>query len=159
GSWLYGVAHQTARKARATAVKRRAREKQVPQLPEPEGAQPGQPGDLQPLLDRELSRLPDRYRVALVLCDLEGKTRPEVARQLGLPEGTVASRLARARATLARRLARYGPPAAVLLPGAAPASVSAALLSSTIKLASRDADIPAGVAALTDGVLKAMLLT
>src|SRR5262249_4449427 len=76
GTRLYGVAHQTGRKARATAVKRRAREKQVPQLPEPEGAQPGQPGDLQPLLDRELSRLPDRYRVALVLCDLEGKTRP-----------------------------------------------------------------------------------
>src|SRR5207245_2682330 len=65
-------------------------------------------GDLRSALDREVARLPDRYRAALVLCDLEGKTRPEAARQLGWPEGTVASRLARARALLARRLARHG---------------------------------------------------
>src|SRR5260370_1819241 len=75
--------------------------------------------DLQPLLDQELSRLPDIYRVAIVLCDLEGKTRKKVAQQLGCPEGTVAGRLARARVMLAKRLAQRG----VALSGGALAAV------------------------------------
>ena len=93
GNWLYGVAHQTAVKARATTAKRRARERQVMQMPDPAVADPDFWPELQPLLDRELSRLPDMYRVAMVLCDLEGKTRKEAARQLGVPEGTLAARV------------------------------------------------------------------
>ena len=108
GNWLYGVAHQTALKARATAAKRKGRERQVTDMPEPAVAGQDLWPDLQPLLDQELSRLPDKYRAVIVLCDLEGKTRKEAARQLGVPEGTVASRLARARAMLAKRLARRG---------------------------------------------------
>src|SRR5262249_31126928 len=107
-NWLYGVAYQTALKARATAAKRGARERQVTDMPEPDVAPPDPWHDLQPLLDQALSRLPDKYRVPIVLCDLEGKTRKEAARQLGVPEGTVAGRLARARALLAKRLARQG---------------------------------------------------
>src|SRR5262249_40851453 len=68
-NWLYGVAHQTALKARATTVKRRARERQVIEMPEPAVTQQDLWGDLQPLLDQELNRLPDKYRVAIVLCD------------------------------------------------------------------------------------------
>ncbi|MBV8430290.1 MAG: sigma-70 family RNA polymerase sigma factor, partial [Solirubrobacterales bacterium] len=104
GNWLYGVARQTALKARATTARRRAREKQVTAMPEPAPERRESRHDLQPLLDEELSRLPDKYRAVIVLCDLEGKTRKEVARQLGWPEGTVAGRLARARAVLAKRL-------------------------------------------------------
>src|SRR6516165_5205966 len=96
-NWLYGVARQTALKARATAAKRKGRERQVKQMPELAAVEPDLWRDLQTLLDEELSRLPDKYRVVVVLCDLDGKTRTEVAGQLGLPEGTVASRLARAR--------------------------------------------------------------
>ena len=94
GNWLYGVDHQTALKARATTAKRRARERQVTEMSEPAVTEPALWDDLQPLLDQELSRLPDKYRVAIVLCDLEGKTRKETARQLGCPEGTLAARLA-----------------------------------------------------------------
>src|SRR5262245_53789525 len=107
-NWLHGVAHQTALKARATTAKRRARERQLTRMPEPAATEPDLWPDLQPLLDQELSRLPDMYRVAIVLCELEGKTRKEAAGQLGVPEGTLAARLARGRALLAKRLARHG---------------------------------------------------
>ena len=107
-NWLYGVALQTAMKARATAAKRKGRERQVADMPEPAAVEQKLWNDLRPLLDQELSRLPDRYRVVIVLCDLEGHTRKEAARQLGLPEGTVGSRLARARVLLEKRLGQRG---------------------------------------------------
>jgi hypothetical protein len=74
-------------------------------IPEPTAAEVHDV-DLQAAVDDELGRLPDDYRGVVVLCDLEGLTRREAARYLGIPEGSVASRLARARAMLARRLAR-----------------------------------------------------
>lgn len=101
GNWLYGVAHQTALKARESAAKKFARERQVVVMPEPTVRESDLSSDLQADLDQELSRLPDKYRVGIVLCDLEGKTRKEAARQLGLPEGTLAGRLTRGRAMLA----------------------------------------------------------
>src|SRR5262245_33200503 len=84
-NWLYGVAHQTALAARRAAARRRAREKQVTQMPEPATPEHDHWRELQPLLDQELSRLPDAYREVIVLSDLQGKTRREVARQLGVP--------------------------------------------------------------------------
>jgi RNA polymerase sigma factor (sigma-70 family) len=172
-NWLYGVAHQTALKARATAAKRGARERQVTRMPEPATAEEGLWKDLQPLLDQELSRLPDKYRVAIVLCDLEGKTRKEAARQLGVPEGTLAARLARGRVMLAKRLTRHGLAVsggalgAALAENVASAGVPASVVSSTIKAttlfaagqAAATGAVSAKVAALMEGVLKGMLLT
>jgi RNA polymerase sigma factor (sigma-70 family) len=171
-NWLYGVAHQTALKARTTVAKRRGRERQVERMPEPAVAEQDRWDDLVPLLDQELSRLPDRYRVVIVLCDLEGKARGEAARQLGVPEGTVASRLARARAMLAKRLARHGLAVsggalAAALAEKASACVPASVVSSTIKAAilfaagqaAAAGAISARVAALAEGALKTMLLT
>jgi RNA polymerase sigma factor (sigma-70 family) len=172
-NWLYGVAHQTARKARATTAKRQAQEKQVNEMPEPAaGTEPDLWRDLQPLLDQELSRLPDKYRLAIVLCDLEGKTRKEAARQLKIPEGTLSSRLTTARTMLAKRLARHGLAvsggalAAVLVQNAASAGLPTSVVSNTIKATSLLAAgqaattgvISAKVAALTEGMLKTMLL-
>ena len=172
GNWLYGVAHQTAMKARATTAKRRAREKQVMQMPEPAVTEQDLRNDLQPLLDQELSRLPDKYRVAIVLCDLEGKTIKEAARQLGVPDGTLAALLARGRGMLAKRLARRGLAVfggalgAALSRGVASACVAPSVVSCTIETASLFAAgqaasglIPVKVATLTAGVLKTMLLT
>ncbi len=101
GNWLYGVARQTALKARATRAKRRLREAEVTDLPEPAVAEHDTRTDLQAVLDHEVSRLPEKYRTVIVLCALEGKTRKEAARQLHLALGTVDSRLARARGMLA----------------------------------------------------------
>jgi RNA polymerase sigma factor (sigma-70 family) len=172
GNWLYGVAHQTALHARRTAARRKARERQVADMPEPAVVEQELWNDLQPLLDQELSRLPDKYRAVLVLCDLESLTRKEAAQQLGCPEGTIAGRLARARAMLARRLTQRGIAvssgalAAVLAQNAASACVPAAVLSSTIKVAGLavaakvavTGAISVEVARLTEGVLKTMLL-
>jgi RNA polymerase sigma factor (sigma-70 family) len=171
-NWLYGVAHQTATKARATAARRRTRERQGADMPEPATAEHDLWNDLRPLLDEELSRLPETHRTVLVLCDLEGKTRAEAARSLGLPEGTVGSRLARARAMLAKRLARRGVVlsggalAAVLSQNVASAGAPVAVVSNTIRAASVFAagqrvagPVSVEAAALANGVLKAMMLT
>src|SRR5262245_8284246 len=106
GGWLYGVACRTAQAARGRRRRRETREKQMGELPE-RAAPPALDRlweELVPLLDRELGRLPEKYRLAVVLCELEGRSRKEVARQLGIPEGTLSSRLATARKLLARRL-------------------------------------------------------
>src|SRR5262249_36942868 len=141
-NWLYGVAHQTALKARATAAKRQGRERQVTDMPEPAVTQHDPWRDLQPLLDEELSRLPEKYRGVIVLYDVEGKTRKEVAVQLGCAEGTVASRLGRARAMLAKRLTKRGIAlsggalAAVLAEQGVSAGVPNSVVDATIKAAS-----------------------
>jgi RNA polymerase sigma factor (sigma-70 family) len=171
-NWLYGVARQTAVRLRATAAKRGRRETRVTTMPEPTAADV-RDADWQAALDEELGRLPDHYRGVVVLCDLEGLTRKEAARQLGIPEGSVASRLARARALLAKRLARRGvvlagvSVAAVLSAGRATAAASAppALVSATIEAASlvaagrAAAGVSATAAALAEGVVRAMSMT
>src|SRR5262249_8068276 len=129
--WLYGVACNTARKARALAARRRGRERQVAQMP----AVPAPPEpdvDWLPLLDQELRGLAAQSRPVRVLWDRGGKPRREAARQLGVPEGTLSARLTRGRRLLARRLARRGVAlsagalAAALAQSAASASVPAA---------------------------------
>ncbi len=108
GNWLYGVAYRTARKAKVANARRRNRETQAATMLRQEHKTNEVWLDLQPLLDRELHTLPAKYRSPIVLCDLEGKTRPEAARQLGWPEGTLSWRLASARSMLAKRLERRG---------------------------------------------------
>ncbi len=171
-NWLYGVAQRTALKARSAAGRRGMREKQVLTMPEPEPGPADPWQDLEPLLDQELARLPDKYRVAIVLCDLQGKTGKEAAHQLKIPEGTLSSRLRTARGMLARRLSRYRPLlsgaalAALLSRDVAAAAPPAALLSATSKAgplaaagqASLGGVVSVNVAALMEGVLKTMLL-
>src|SRR4029077_4337395 len=81
-SWLYGVAYRTAMKARSTLGRRRAREQQVDLMATEQESDEAVWSELQPLLDQELNALPDKYRLAVVLCDLEGKTGKQVARRL-----------------------------------------------------------------------------
>jgi RNA polymerase sigma factor (sigma-70 family) len=172
GNWLYGVAYHTALSARAKRTRRHVKEKQVTDMPHPTVAPEDLWPELQPLLDQELNRLPDKYRLPLVLSELEGRTRKEVARQLGVPEGTLSSRLATARKLLAGRLTRRGLAisagslALLLSERAAWACVPMSLVVSTVQAAALTAAgqlaagvVSAQVAALTEGVLKAMLLT
>jgi RNA polymerase sigma factor (sigma-70 family) len=170
GDWLHGVARRTALKARGASAQRWRKEQAMARPL----TQPEQPrDDWLPLLDEELGGLPEKYRLPIVLCDLEGRTRQEAAKRLGWPEGTVAGRLARARAMLSRRLVRRG----VVLPGAGlaaalsanvtPACVPAQVLSTTVKSASLLASgqtaaegmISARVVQLTGEMMKTMLIS
>jgi RNA polymerase sigma factor (sigma-70 family) len=169
GNWLYGAAYRAALEARA--ARRRVKERPMAEAPEPHTAdETAVWNDLRPVLDRELNRLPDRYRLAVVLCDLEGRTRRDAARELGVAEGTLSGRLTTARRMLARRLARRGLAlsggalAAALSDAAASARPPAVLVLSTAEAAFGAAAggaasaVSAKVAALMEGVLKAMLL-
>src|SRR5580693_8456465 len=73
GNWLYGVAYRTALAARTARARRRSKEMQVMEMPQPAKTQPDDWSELCPLLDQELSQLADSFREAVVLCDLEGK--------------------------------------------------------------------------------------
>ena len=165
GNWLHGVAYRTALKAKSLAARRRDKERQVVEMPRPEQPDADALADLQARLDRELDRLPANYRAAVVLCDLEGKPRHEAAVQLGVPEGTLSSRLARGRRLLSRRLGAPGAIGVTISECGATAQVPSSLMVSTVKagvlLASGEAAAavaPATVVAITEGVLHAMFL-
>jgi RNA polymerase sigma factor (sigma-70 family) len=108
GSWLYTVACRVALKAKGRAARRAARESAGPGVHEAVHSEDPAALDLRPVLDEEINRLPEKYRRPVVLCYLEGKTNTEAALQLGCPAGTVATRLAWARARLRGRLTRRG---------------------------------------------------
>jgi RNA polymerase sigma factor (sigma-70 family) len=167
-SFLYGVAYRTALCGRAKALRRRATERQVQTMPHPE-VLPPEAQDWRPLLDRELSRLPEKYRAAIVLCDLEGKTRREAARQLKLPEGTLSTRLATGRQMLARRLTQAGlvlsggALAAAVAEGASAAVpapwVNATARAAVLVVAGKSAAVATPAALLMNEVLGAMLMS
>lgn len=176
GNWLYGVAYRTALEARTMLIRRRNKEKQMTDMLDSRDASKMQSQELSELLDRELSRLPEKYRLPVVLCELEGRSRKEVARQLRLPEGTLSSRLATARKMLARRLKASSEPEASAPGGFAalkgltlPAlttDVPSSLLRATVQTATTLAKggapaaglVSAKVISLTEGVCKAMFL-
>src|SRR5262249_53334130 len=137
-NWLYGVACRTALEARTRMHRRSAIEKHLAEFPDPTCGRAEDNSELLALLDRELNRLADKYRVPVVMCELEGRGRREVARLLGIPEGTLSSRLAAARKLLAQRLTRRGLAvsaagvAALLSHGKASALVPASLIACTV---------------------------
>ena len=182
GNWLYGVAYRTAIKARAVLARRRSREKQVETMPEPFARTsgglppPGSPADvwsdLKPIIDEELARLPERLRLPVVLCDLEGRPQRAVARELGVPPATLATRIAAARRLLAQRLTRRGVSlsggalAGILTERASAAVVVPALAGGVVRAAESIAAgstvsgfVSAHAVQLSEGVMRMMLLT
>jgi hypothetical protein len=126
--------------------------------------------DLAALLQQELARMPERYRDPILLCDLQEKSREEAASQLGLPEGTLSSRLARGREQLRQRLLRRGVTLSaalgVLLPESLRAAVPIPLFRSTIEAAESVSAgaaltglVPASVTVLIRGGLSPMFLS
>jgi RNA polymerase sigma factor (sigma-70 family) len=172
GGWIYKVAYRVALAARARAARhpRHAPLAEVPAL----GADPvaaAQWREIRLVIDDEVNRLIQKYRLPFILCYFEGKSNAEAARELGCPIGTIESRLTRARERLRARLAQRGLAlsglGAALLTPEAPAAMSPPLIASTVRSACWFAVNPAApanlvsgeVVQLTRGVLRAMLLT
>jgi RNA polymerase sigma factor (sigma-70 family) len=112
-SWLHEVAYRTAVKASVDTVRVRTLERQSASMSfqryEPDQQQEeAVSNELRPVLHEEVDRLPEKYRLPIILGYLEGKTNEEVAELLHLPVGTVKGRLSRARALLRSRLIRRG---------------------------------------------------
>lgn len=162
GGWLYGVAVRTAREARSMAARRAAREVPSSHMPDAAcGVAPTDP-DLAEVIDAELAALPEKDRTLLVRCDLRDEPQTAVAAALGVPVGTVYSRLAAARKRLAARLTARGitAPAAGLAAalGGAAAAVPHDLPARAATTALAPEHAPAAVAALSHGVLRAMFV-
>jgi RNA polymerase sigma factor (sigma-70 family) len=159
GPWLYGVALRTARTLRTRRDRRQARLRPLPDLPAPDA--PADAGELRDRLDAAVRGLPEKYRLPVVLCLLQGMSRREAAGRLGCPEGTLSARLARARHLLRRKLGGLAAGSlAAALAQAGSAAVPAELAAATVRAAVVFANdplasgaIPASVAALTQGVL------
>lgn len=171
GSWLCGTAYRVSLKAKAGIARRRAQERQAgTTMLKPNKENEAAWKELKPVLDEELNRLPEKYRIPLVLCYLEGKTNEAAARELGWAPGSMSYRLAQARERLRERLVQRGVALTSALIGPALAAYAAAdvpaqLLAPTVKGAvlfgtgQAVADlIPAQAVALADAVLHAAAL-
>ncbi len=170
-SWLHGVARRAALDARAHAARHKAREQRVGVKLYTEPTDHTMLNELRTILDDELARLPERHRAPVVLCELEGLSRRDAAARLNISEGTLSSRLARAKARLRERLTKRGfalsavTLTSILTQDASAVIIPPALADSTIRVATLVAagSSLTGVAStsvmtLTEGVLKAMLL-
>jgi RNA polymerase sigma factor (sigma-70 family) len=167
-SWLHGVAYRTAMKAKRSAARRRNHESRLKEQKPTQVLSPTW-DDVQTVLDEEIRRLPETFRSAFVLCVLEGKSLRDAGVELECKEGTVSSRLVRARERLRRQLARRGIELSALLAALAVAesngraSVPAPLIEATIRsafllTAGESAGlIPPHVAALAAGAHRIML--
>ncbi|WP_162666427.1 RNA polymerase sigma factor [Gemmata massiliana] len=158
-AWVYGVACLAARKLRQTRQRRQLREVAVPHPPDRPAPEGEMDTELRPAVDEELGRLPDNFRLPIVLCGLRGLTIAQAAAELGWPVGTVATRLSRGRAELAKRLARRGITlAAIAAVGGwseLVAGVPLRLIEQTVATAT-GGSVPPAVTALTSEVVNAM---
>ncbi len=171
-AWLYQTAYRIALRARETARKR--------PVAISAGAEPTAPDsetdaiwrDLRPLLDEEVGRLPEKYRLPIILCYLQGRTYAEVSQELKCPRGTVAIRLQRGRELLRGRLTRRGlaltaaTTAVLTAERTVSAALPAALVHTTLKAALLFAagKVVAGAVSSqaltwTQGVLRTMFLS
>ncbi|HEV3146568.1 MAG TPA: sigma-70 family RNA polymerase sigma factor [Gemmataceae bacterium] len=166
-SWLHGVAYRMALKAKRDATRRRVQTGLSEAAAIPAAIEPTW-REVQAILDAELERLPEKYRTAFILCCLENLGRAEAARQLGIKEGTLSSRLAVAKSRLQTRLRLRGVTLNAVLAGTvlSASAASAALVKSTAKSAGLYAGgsvtagiVSAHVAQLAQGALNTMFLT
>jgi RNA polymerase sigma factor (sigma-70 family) len=172
-SWLHGIACRVAASLRRDHARRQRRDRAAAAPAPRDPAAEVTWREVQSILDEELQRLPERYRVPLILCYLECLTRDEAAQQLGLSPGTLHGRLERGRDGLRQRLTKRGLTlsavlsAAVLGEGVTQAALAPAFVVSSTRAALLLAEgqplteslVATQVLALTQEVLKSMFLT
>jgi RNA polymerase sigma factor (sigma-70 family) len=169
-SWLYKVAYRIALHARGRAAKMMADGRSIEDVPAADETEDAVWRELRPLLDAAIERLPEKYRTAIVLCDLQGKTHREAAEQLGCSVGTVSTRVTRARQLLRKRLTHHGLAVTIGVLSAAlaqrAAAMPAALTAATVRAAARLVSeggaagiVSASVAELIEGANQAMWMS
>ena len=179
GNWLYGTAHRAARTLRTRAARRRKHEAWEAAMAhtlastDPDGVErhAARREEAQ-VVHEEVARLPEAWRTAVVLCELEGRPQEEVAQLLRCSDRTLRRRLDRARDLLRSRLTRRGlaPTAGLLAAILGPELASAAIPQLTVDATARAAirfaaaSATAGIAAarataLAEGVITAMFWT
>jgi RNA polymerase sigma factor (sigma-70 family) len=161
-SWLHGVAHRVALQALDRAATRRRHERQAAAVSGPRQDDLNW-GEEHAILDAELRRLPEKWRLPLVLCYLEGRTQDEAAEVLGWGKTTLRNRLGEARAALGRRLTRRGVGwavslTAVLLSDAVAPAFPPGLTETTARVAAGQAGASPAVLSLTEGTMTTTLL-
>jgi RNA polymerase sigma factor (sigma-70 family) len=163
--WLYEVAYHVAVKAQGDAARRRAQERKASPTAPADSTLDMTLRDLHRVLHEELRRLPEKYRLRLVLCYLEGRSQEAAASQLGWSKGALRGRLDRGREQLRRRLAARGVTLSALLgaTAVAPRVAAAALVDSVVQTVVRSAvdgtaagAFSARVSALAEGVTRSM---
>ncbi|HSQ54312.1 MAG TPA: sigma-70 family RNA polymerase sigma factor [Gemmata sp.] len=153
GGWLHRVAVNAALKLRSRRTPS-ASEGVIDELSGQDAANPVEVAELDAIVQQEVARLPERYRLPIILCELEGQSHADAARALGWPVGSVSGRLSRARAILRDRLARRGlaAPATLIVAASAPTSAT----SAAVAMVSGSLVASPAVLSLTEGVLSAM---
>lgn len=153
--WIYRVASHIAMRSKRAAARRRQHEQRVPPMA---ATRKSEWAELGPVLDEELNRLPEKYRLPLLLCCLEGKSREQAAETFGWTASEVKGRLERGREMLRRRLDRRG----IAIPAAAFAAVlgqeaAAATMPSTLISKTVDAAVHGTASAAAIGLMKGAL--
>ena len=164
GGWLHRVAYRIAVQAKREAMKRQRLESELAAMRISDATRAGSEIDLHSILHEEIERLPERERLPVVLCDLEGLTYEQAAGRLRCTEQALCYRLAKARTRLRDRLSRRGVTATVLgaVMTASHASATAALPAAWTRAAVAAATggpTSAAVAALTQTMIRGMLMT
>jgi RNA polymerase sigma factor (sigma-70 family) len=162
-TWLFGVAHRVAVNARCRRAKLEARERTNSEPPHPVGELPDLSWrEASAILHEELNRLPDKLRLPLLLCYLEGKSRDEAAAELGTSANVVKGALERGRVRLRSRLQRRGIALSAGLLAAVDAATGSAVPPAWVDSAVLFAGpgrVPPAVSALANGVLPVVRVT
>jgi RNA polymerase sigma factor (sigma-70 family) len=171
GPWLHQVALRTASCARSSAIRRKRLEGRVAEIAATRHSHeyPVTP-ELARVLHEEIERLPERYRVPIVLCDLEGRTCEEAARVMGRPVGTIKCWRSRGRERLRHRLIRAGVAPSVaagaatvsqIARAAVPEPVAEQAVRAAVRILSDGmtaGTVPASVFLIVKGVMNSMLM-
>ena len=168
--WLHCVAVRTAVEIRHMRDRRKLTSRDREGVGEPTSrdrtVDSAEQRELAAALDAELAKLPDHYRLPVLLCELRGLSRKQAAAELKIAEGTLSSRLAKARKVLAERLTKRGFAASAAAVTAALASTASARVPDFLQISATDIALgtasqlfSTSVISISDTVVKAMIAT